>query len=1765
MIDNTKNLNFDPGGSNNINFSPVLPLLNNNNNNNNNNLQYPSPSLNCHVHNHPSPLNNRFAAVQSSPSLQTSIDTISFASINARGLNTPSKFDSLINDFINYNISVIGIQETKITESKGSMMFRTYQQSTLSPYKAYWSYNPNDKSGGVGLVIADFVSKYVQRIHRQDSRFIAIDLFLPAKKLKIINVYGFQRTDFGTKGKSFNQYVIDHITQAEKDNFKVIIMGDLNADPTIYLKSLAAGRTPVKHFSLVEFLYNSNYIDQHPKNDIGLEYATLYVNSTPTSRIDSIWYPDDFIESEFLFDQVWQPPFSQLSTHVNHQLDHRSIIIYFTKDLFIGNLPAHRIKQKGEWRTFYDVKNATQEQWTSYKNLVSSNLSDKDNNHNSPDNSPMPFNKILLNNKWHILKSAIHDAAKNSLPIKKISPAAVKKQKEDEALIKVKNNLRDLNIIFAFLTEVLYKSSGNYQQQALQAKWKGKQQCLKQTLSDIIKIYPTTISPIHIPDTIKQSNTKSFYNLRIKVAALRNTVKAHRDCLEKVHRDQRIKEFESIRCSNYADNKSAFIASSLNKSKRSIILDKAMDIRQDGSEVLLTEPSLVKSKAIDHFQTFAGIPPKGNYNRDEFKPRWKNSYSPLSSVNSSIYNGLMDQVTDDEFNTALNSLPSGKAAGLSGIPYEMLKHLPTNAKAHLKDLVSLCFETSHIPSAWKDATVYPIPKPHEWHSYLNNTRPITLLDTARKLTTRIMYNRLAPILAEHKVLKGNNYAGLPGCSCDPPIFTFETILNDAKTNNKPLFVFQQDISKAFDSIDVNMLRLAMQRLKIPNTFINLTLDLFTNRSNTIITAFGHTQPYKVQVGIDQGEVISPLLWVIYIDPLLTVLNQENPSPYTIQTNPSLPPVSTSTLGYMDDTNLIACTSQGILTMLQIAQEFYSLNNTKINFNKAIFICNRDPLNNSLPIPTTPVPFNFLTSNTNFSITPLSPNESFRFLGVWFTLSLSASYVKKQCATEYRLFAAKLKHKRLTHDQLRYLHNAVLLPRVEFRLKATTLSEKECLNIMGPFKRIFKNSLHLNISTPNAFLQYNQALGLTNLHQRLITNHATVIHKIIKADDSFPSKLLFLHRMYSLQQSLHIPYSPLFINNFSPFSRMQIFKTDFILKLLSFTSELGIHFMNPNNIPPIKLHHTPLYLLFKDNPILYNQSVKAFKKYKIAYVSDFISNDGIIFLPLSEIIHRNSDYRIPPHIPKWYTFITSNITVSPNSIRIKDEYKAAQLQLNRPPTSLLDSRNLLPTVDIPKTKRRVSYWCAMWDNIIDKPIYGRVVKNSPQDDIVIQHWIKNISPAPSSSSKSFTPKSKPLVLKECPGCPLHDHDTHQRNGHNHRIDRYLLQYPCLSFSSHERTLNLRHLQQSRYTREDDSVESHTLRTTEFQLIPQIKASLSATSPTSGHQLSTPIPNNNINPQELDLYFTHNSNSIKVTTPNTRHCLKSLFSAFNFSSLLNLDRWKDILTLHQHQSIDWTASWHAYNCHNGESKVSTTYKHSARVVFSTKLMLDELPLLSHLQSYRRPDLYKADWMCILCHNERETWSHLWTCSALRPFITTLIENTKQVFEHHLAKSTKLPSTPPTPTWHNLPCWQLPSNNKPVSNITFEFLIRGFIPKQLTHHLSFYFNKKDRLNIIGEVINNAVDSFREKIWKLRCEEFARFEQMVGITPAAKKEKRRLSDPNTTIVQDSRHHHTSTSPHPPTSYKTWVYQALEAGSVDKWMDFHTRINSLSMTSATD
>ena len=191
-----------------------------------------------------------------------------------------------------------------------------------------------------------------------------------------------------------------------------------------------------------------------------------------------------------------------------------------------------------------------------------------------------------------------------------------------------------------------------------------------------------------------------------------------------------------------------------------------------------------------------------------------------------------------------------------------------------RSFADLCLEVEEIPMKWKVAQVYPILKDVEWGYSLNNIQPIALIETFRKVVTKVITKRLAKIFMRKEILRESNYIGFLGNSTEQPVHILNMIMEEAKEKDKEAWILLQDMKKAFDSVPLRSLELALQRVKIPKRTIKYILNLFHKRQLRIITAYGLTEEITAGDGIDQGKVISPLVWHLFYDPLLERVQED---------------------------------------------------------------------------------------------------------------------------------------------------------------------------------------------------------------------------------------------------------------------------------------------------------------------------------------------------------------------------------------------------------------------------------------------------------------------------------------------------------------------------------------------------------------------------------------------------------------------------------------------------------------------------------------------------------------------------------------------------------------------------------------------------------------------------------------------------------------------------------------------------------------------------
>lgn len=134
-----------------------------------------------------------------------------------------------------------------------------------------------------------------------------------------------------------------------------------------------------------------------------------------------------------------------------------------------------------------------------------------------------------------------------------------------------------------------------------------------------------------------------------------------------------------------------------------------------------------------------------------------------------------------------------------------------------------------------------------------------MIDVIRKILIKLVNQHLVTVLKLHKVLFDPNYISLPDESIYEPIFTLQSLVEHTNQKKHEFWILFQDMAKAFDTVNINILNRAMACIKIPTNIIVLITSLFKERNLRVITLIGLSNPIIVGNSIDQGEAISLLL------------------------------------------------------------------------------------------------------------------------------------------------------------------------------------------------------------------------------------------------------------------------------------------------------------------------------------------------------------------------------------------------------------------------------------------------------------------------------------------------------------------------------------------------------------------------------------------------------------------------------------------------------------------------------------------------------------------------------------------------------------------------------------------------------------------------------------------------------------------------------------------------------------------------------------------
>ena len=142
------------------------------------------------------------------------------------------------------------------------------------------------------------------------------------------------------------------------------------------------------------------------------------------------------------------------------------------------------------------------------------------------------------------------------------------------------------------------------------------------------------------------------------------------------------------------------------------------------------------------------------------------------------------------------------------------------------------------PDQWKTAKTVLLYKKGD-REQLRNYRPIWLLPTVYKVFTKVLYNRLARQLDEQQPPEQAGFRS--GYSTMDHIHVLNQLLERCRKYKMPLVLAFVDYEKAFDSIEINAVLLALQQQGISYEYVDLLRELNSGCA-TNITLLDRTLP-----------------------------------------------------------------------------------------------------------------------------------------------------------------------------------------------------------------------------------------------------------------------------------------------------------------------------------------------------------------------------------------------------------------------------------------------------------------------------------------------------------------------------------------------------------------------------------------------------------------------------------------------------------------------------------------------------------------------------------------------------------------------------------------------------------------------------------------------------------------------------------------------------------------------------------------------------------
>ena len=288
-------------------------------------------------------------------------------------------------------------------------------------------------------------------------------------------------------------------------------------------------------------------------------------------------------------------------------------------------------------------------------------------------------------------------------------------------------------------------------------------------------------------------------------------------------------------------------------------------------------------------------------------------------------------VTECEVRDALKQVGLNKSPGLDGLPYEVYLTMSHMFVPILTDMFNHWFAQGAIPGSVTKGVITLLKKGsrHVWEG-LDDYRPISLLNTELKILARVLANCLQLVISD--LIGPEQTFAVKGRSIQDNLHLIREVLEGIKDDTESALI-SLDQSKAFDRVDHRFLVSVLESAGFKPEF-RRWISMMYHIPQAVVQVNGRRSGViAIELSIRQVCPLSPLLYVLALEPLLRRLRDEGTGP-ALRGIPFVGRLMARVSAFADVVTVFVSRLQDIEAVKEAVVEYERIAGAKVNFDKS---------------------------------------------------------------------------------------------------------------------------------------------------------------------------------------------------------------------------------------------------------------------------------------------------------------------------------------------------------------------------------------------------------------------------------------------------------------------------------------------------------------------------------------------------------------------------------------------------------------------------------------------------------------------------------------------------------------------------------------------------------------------------------------------------------------------------------------------------------------